>query len=255
MMAHPGKKLMFMGSEIGQFDEWNADKQIEWELLEYEKHRQLNHFFAVANKFYRDTPAMHENDYNWDGFQWIALDDYKNSIIAFRRIAYDGSEIICVCNFQPVIHENYKIGVPKNGIYEEVLNSEASEFGGCGITNSGEIKSKKEPDHELDYSIDITIPPLGVMYFKMIKEIVPAKRNRKKKTEVETPKTTAESKTTKAESADEKTAGKKTTAKKSVAKKTAVKKTAPKKIAPKKPTADNAETEKTTVKTSDEKPE
>ena len=255
MMAHPGKKLMFMGSEIGQFDEWNAEKQIEWELLDYEKHRQLNHFFAVANKFYRDTPAMHENDYNWDGFQWIALDDYKNSIIAFRRIAYDGSEIICVCNFQPVIHEKYKIGVPKNGIYEEVLNSEASEFGGCGITNSGEIKAKKEPDHELDYSIDITVPPLGVMYFKMIKEIVLAKRGRKKKTEAETSKTTAKSKTTKAKSADEKAAGKKTTAKKSVAKKTAVKKAAPKKVAPKKPTADNAETEKTTVKTSDEKSE
>lgn len=143
MMAHPGKKLMFMGSEIGQFDEWNANEELEWNLLSFEKHRQLNLFFAEVNKFYRDVPAMHENDYDWDGFQWIALDDYKNSIISFRRIAYDGSEIICVCNFQPVQHDNYVVGVPEYGIYEEVFNSEAEEFGGCGIRNAGELKAKR----------------------------------------------------------------------------------------------------------------
>lgn len=167
MMAHPGKKLMFMGSEIGQFDEWNSEKQLEWELLDYEKHRQLNHFFAEVNKFYRDNPAMHENDYDWNGFQWIALDDYQKSVISFRRIAEDGSEIICVCNFQPVERDNYKIGVPVYGIYEEVFNSEREEFGGCGVVNSGDIMSKNEKDHELNYSIDITLPPLGVMYFKL----------------------------------------------------------------------------------------
>lgn len=132
-----------MGSEIGQFDEWNANEELEWDLLSFEKHRQLNLFFAEANKFYRDVPAMHENDYDWDGFQWIALDDYKNSIISFRRIAYDGSEIICVCNFQPVQHDNYVVGVPEYGIYEEVFNSEAEEFGGCGIRNEGELKAKR----------------------------------------------------------------------------------------------------------------
>ena len=173
MMAHPGKKLMFMGSEIGQFDEWNAEQQLQWGLLEYEKHRQLNHFFAEVNKFYRDIPAMHENDYDWNGFQWIALDDYQKSVIAFRRIANDGSEIICVCNFQPVTRENYKVGVPVYGIYEEVFNSESEEFGGCGIINGGEIMSKDEKDHELDYSIEITLPPLGVMYYKLKQEVTP----------------------------------------------------------------------------------
>lgn len=172
MMAHPGKKLMFMGGEIGQFDEWNANDQIQWNLLSYDKHRQLNYFFSEVNKFYRDTPAMHENDYDWNGFQWIALDDYQKSIIAFRRIANDGSEIICVCNFQPVQRDNYIIGVPVYGIYEEVFNSESLEYGGCGVINSGDIKAMDKADHELKYSIEITLPPLGVMYFKL-KEALP----------------------------------------------------------------------------------
>ena len=178
MMAHPGKKLMFMGSEIGQFDEWNADKELEWGLLDYEKHRQLNFFFSEVNKFYRDVPAMHENDYDWDGFQWISLDDYQRSVLAFRRIAYDGSEIICVCNFQPVERDNYIIGVPVYGIYEEVFNSESEEFGGCGILNSGDIKAKVKKDHDLPYSISITLPPLGVMYFKLKKEMTPPVRKK-----------------------------------------------------------------------------
>lgn len=178
MMAHPGKKLMFMGSEIGQFDEWNADKELEWGLLDYEKHRQLNYFFSEVNKFYRDVPAMHENDYDWDGFQWISLDDYQRSVLAFRRIAYDGSEIICVCNFQPVERDNYIVGVPVYGIYEEVFNSESEEFGGCGILNSGDIKAKVKKDHDLPYSINITLPPLGVMYFKLKKEMTPPVRKK-----------------------------------------------------------------------------
>ena len=214
MMAHPGKKLMFMGSEIGQFDEWNAEKQIEWDLLDYEKHRQLNHFFAEANKFYRDVPAMHENDYDWNGFQWIALDDYQHSVIAFRRIAYDGSEIICVCNFQPVTREKYRVGVPVYGIYEEVFNSESEEFGGCGIVNSGDIKSKKVKDHELNYSIEITLPPLGVMYYKLKKELpVPV---RKKSTSKMTAKKEAAAKKAK----EEKAAAKKSDDKKPTEKKT-----------------------------------
>ena len=201
-----------MGGEIGQFDEWNANTQLEWSLFDYEKHRQLNHFFAEVNKFYRDTPAMHENDYDWDGFQWIALDDYQNSVISFRRIAYDGSEIICICNFQPVTRENYKIGVPVYGVYEEVFNSENTEFGGCGIGNSGDIKALNEEDHNLDYCIDITLPPLGVLYIKL-KEALPAPPKKVKK----------------------KTTAKKTTTKKAPAKKAPAKKTPPKKVRPKKP--------------------
>ena len=180
MMAHPGKKLMFMGGEIGQFDEWNSNEQIEWNLIDYDKHRQLNHFFAEVNKFYRDVPAMHENDYDWDGFQWVALDDYQHSVIAFRRIANDGSEILVVCNFQPVQRDNYRVGVPVAGIYEEVFNSERTEFGGCGVLNSGEIKSKRIKDHQFNNSIEITLPPLGVMYFKLKKKAPGLKKSTSK---------------------------------------------------------------------------
>ncbi len=207
MLAHPGKKLMFMGSEIGQFDEWNAEKQLEWGILDYEKHRQLNHFFAEANKFYRDTPAMHENDYDWNGFQWVALDDYQNSVIVFRRIAYDGSEILVMCNFQPVTREHYRTGVPVYGIYEEVFNSESEEFGGCGIVNNKPITADLEANHGLDYSIEVTLPPLGVMYFKLKEALTPPKKK----------------------------ATKKTTTKKTTEKKTTAKKTPPKKVFPKKP--------------------
>ena len=185
MMAHPGKKLMFMGSDIGQFDEWNSNEQLQWNLLEYDKHRQLNHYFATVNKFYRDVPAMHENDYDWHGFQWVALDDAANSIIAFRRIALDGSEVLVVCNFQPITRENYRVAVPKYGIYEEVLNSESEEFGGCGIVNSGDIKAEDVPDHDLDYSINVTIPPLGVLYITLKEELPAPKKPKAKKTKEE----------------------------------------------------------------------
>ena len=220
MLAHPGKKLMFMGSEIGQFDEWNANEQLEWDLLGYEKHRQLNHFFAEANKFYRDTPAMHENDYDWNGFQWVALDDYQKSVIAFRRIALDGSEILAVCNFQPVTRENYRVGVPVYGIYEEVFNSENEEFGGTGIGNPGEIKAINEKEHDLEYCVELTLPPLGVTYYKLVKELEvpkPPKKKAAKKTKAAAEEAKAEDK------AEEKTEEK---PKKKTAK---VKKAAPKK--------------------------
>ena len=231
MMAHPGKKLMFMGSEIGQFDEWNAEQQIQWNLLDYEKHRQLNHFFAEANKFYRDVPAMHENDYDWDGFQWIALDDYQHSVIAFRRIAYDRSEIICVCNFQPVTREKYRVGVPVYGIYKEVFNSESEEFGGCGIVNGGEIKAEVVENHGLNYSVELTLPPLGVTYYKLEKELpVPVKKK-------STSKMKAKKKAATKKVKEEKAAAKKSEDKETVEKKAEEK--------PKAEVADNTEEAKT----------
>ncbi|MDE7390556.1 MAG: 1,4-alpha-glucan branching protein GlgB [Lachnospiraceae bacterium] len=171
MMAHPGKKLMFMGGEIGQFDEWNANEQLQWNLLEYEKHEKLNKFFSKLNCFYRDTPAMYQNDYDWNGFRWVALDDSEKSIIAFRRIANDGSEVLVVCNFQPVTRENYRVGAPVYGVYEQVLNTESEEFGGCGITNDDFVTTDAVEKDGLDYSLNITLPPLGVLYFILKEEL------------------------------------------------------------------------------------
>ncbi len=168
MIAHPGKKLMFMGSEIGQANEWNSNTQLEWWLLQREENKKLNDFFKAINKFYKDTPAMHENDYDWNGFRWIALDDRANSIIAFRRIALNGDEVICVCNFQPVPREKYRIGVPTSGVYKEVFNSDSTEFGGSGVCNAEDIVAENIEKNYLDYSIEITVPPLGVTFYKVI---------------------------------------------------------------------------------------
>ena len=170
MMAHPGKKLMFMGAELGQWNEWNAETQLDWYLLENESNYKLHEFFKAVNHFYRNTPAMYENDHNWEGFQWLALSDSGNSIIAFRRVAKNGDDLICVCNFQPVTRGNYRIGVPKSGVYREVFNSESTAFGGTGIGNPGDIHTISEGVNSFDYAIDITIPPLGVTYYQLVEE-------------------------------------------------------------------------------------
>ena len=123
MYAHPGKKLVFMGTEIGQFDEWNHEEAIQWDLLEFEKHKKLGTFFKELNKFYLDCKPLYELDTVWKGFDWIHHDDYTNSVIAFKRTDKNGDEIVSVCNFQPIRRDEYCIGVPKYGLYDEVFNS------------------------------------------------------------------------------------------------------------------------------------
>lgn len=164
MMAHPGKKLMFMGQEFGQFIEWNYKKGLDWLLLDYEKHRQLQHYFEVINKFYKDNPALWEIDYGWNGFSWISSDDRDNSVIAFRRIDSKGKEIIAICNFTNVLRKNYLIGIPKNGTYTVLLNSDDTEFGGSGSGSKGKIKSKKLAMHGYDHSISLDLPGNSVIY-------------------------------------------------------------------------------------------
>ena len=222
MMAHPGKKLLFMGSDIGQFDEWNAEAQLQWNLLDYDMHKKLNNYIAALNKFYREVPAMHENDYDWNGFRWVALEDAERSIIAFRRIAYDGSEVLVVCNFQPVTREHYRVGVPKYGIYKEVLNSEDPEFGGYGAVNKGELQAEMINFNNLDQSLDLTIPPLGTMYIVLDKELpvpvpeVEEEEEKEEKEEKEEEKASAEeTETTETKEKAEKKAETKKTTKKS----------------------------------------
>lgn len=176
MMSHPGKKLTFMGSEFGQFDEWNYESELNWDILKYEKHQQLQTFFKDINNFYKNTPPLYEVDFSWEGFQWICHSDYQFSILVFRRIDTNGDEIICVCNFQPMLREDYIIGVPFAGTYAEVFTTDAEIYGGSGFTNGTEIKSKKKACHDLDNSITITIPPLSTMYFKCTKKSPVRKR-------------------------------------------------------------------------------
>ena len=170
MYAHPGKKLVFMGTEIGQFDEWDADSGIQWDLLEYEKHAQLKLFFKELNHFYVDNKPMYELDTTWKGFDWIHHDDYTNSVIAFKRTDSKGEEIIAVCNFQPIKYDKYRIGVPKHGVYDEVFTSDAVEFGGTGMLNGKGIKSEKRRIHGYEHGLCLKLPPLGVIYLKCTEE-------------------------------------------------------------------------------------
>lgn len=173
MYAHPGKKLVFMGTEIGQFDEWNHQEAIQWDLLEFEKHKKLRTFFKELNKFYLDCKPLYELDTVWKGFDWIHHDDYTNSVIAFKRTDKNGDEIVSVCNFQPIRRDEYCIGVPKFGLYDEVFNSDEERFGGSGVVNGNNIKTEVMKIHGFDQGLSLTLPPLSVIYLRCAKELEP----------------------------------------------------------------------------------
>ncbi|MDE6470214.1 MAG: 1,4-alpha-glucan branching protein GlgB [Eubacterium sp.] len=185
MFAHPGKKLLFMGSEFGQFIEWNYKQGLDWLLLDYEKHRQLHDFTKELNKFYKNTPALWEVDYSWDGFQWISSEDNANSIIAFRRIDKKGKELIAIFNFTPNSFDEYKIGVPENATYKVVMDTSLEKYGGIKPRISGTYKAKKIPMHSLDYSIGIKLNGLSAIYLekkenRKVKDNKVNKENKKK---------------------------------------------------------------------------
>ena len=166
MMAHPGKKLMFMGQEFGQFIEWNYEKGLDWLLLDYPKHRALQNYFKKINEFYKANPAFWQIDYSWEGFSWISSDDKDNSVIAFRRTDEKGKEIIVVCNFTNVERCDYRIGIPKKGAYKIVFNSDDVEFGGEGKGNKGKLKTESINMHGFEQSISLDLPPMSAIYIK-----------------------------------------------------------------------------------------
>ncbi len=174
MMAHPGKKLLFMGQEFAQSNEWNYQTQLDWDLLNDPDHQHMAKFTETLNKFYLENTPMWQVDLSWEGFSWISHDDNQQSVIAFRRIDDDGNEIVIVCNFCPVQRNDYRIGVPKDGKYTVVMNTDAPEFGGSGIS-AKEYVCEEVPMHELEHSISLTLAPLSVMYLKN----VPAKKKRR----------------------------------------------------------------------------
>lgn len=164
MMAHPGKKLLFMGQEFAQFLEWNEDQQLDWGLLAYDRHRQMQDFVRTLNKLYQSNAAFWQDDFTWDGFQWIVPDDNTQSVIAFLRKDKKGNEIIAVCNFTPVEHLDYRIGVPRKGTYKEILNSDSAVFGGTDV-HSPALRAANVPLHSLPYSVSVHVPPLATVYF------------------------------------------------------------------------------------------
>ena len=178
MMAHPGKKLLFMGQEFGQFIEWNEAKPLDWVLLGYEKHTELQNYVKALNRFYLEHPAFWQVDFSWEGFQWIVPDDSQQSVVAFLRKDAEGKQILVVCNFNPVLREGYTMGAPVSGTYKEILNSDDAEFGGSGTIHNKAVRSKKKPLHGFDQSITLTLPPMSTLYFE-----VPAKRAPRKTAE------------------------------------------------------------------------
>ena len=164
-MAHPGKKLNFMGNELAQFIEWNYTQGLDWVLLGYDRHRQMQAFVRELNHFYLEHPQLWENDSDWDGFQWIDCDDRDRSIVTFRRISRSGKELVVICNFCPVVRERYRVGLPKAGWYVPVLNTDEARFGGYGFMARPQ-KAEKEPYQKLPYSAEFYLPPMSVTYYR-----------------------------------------------------------------------------------------
>ena len=185
MAAHPGKKMLFMGGEFAQFSEWAYQRGLDWMLLDYPAHKQMQTYVKALNHFYLETPQLWEQDTDWRGFEWISHEDNRNNIIAFRRVAKDGSDIVVVVNFSPEEQQEYRIGVPITGTYEEIFTSDNTEFGGSGMAN-GKLKTENKPMHGQEQSIVLKIPRFGVLFFKG-----KARAKRRTKAEIEAAKAAA----------------------------------------------------------------
>ena len=168
MYGHPGKKLNFMGAEIGQWREWNHDTSLDWHLLQYEDHQGIQRWVRDLNRAYRDEASLHELDFSPEGFQWIDCSDVDRSVYSFVRYAKDRRDFtVFVCNLTPTPHEGYRIGVPEAGLYRELLNSDAAIYGGSNMGNGGAVMADSMPWQAFQNSMAITLPPLSVSVFKL----------------------------------------------------------------------------------------
>jgi 1,4-alpha-glucan branching enzyme len=167
MYGQPGKKLLFMGAEIGQWNEWNYDASLDWHLLTYETHRQLQQFVRDLNWLYRSQPALYEVDFHYSGFEWIDFHDWENSIVCFLRRAKSPEDfVVFACNFTPVPRFEYRVGVPEPGYYRELLNSDSSSYGGSNLGNGGGVMAESIAWHSRPYSLCLTLPSLSVLVLK-----------------------------------------------------------------------------------------
>ncbi len=166
MYSHPGKKLLFMGQEFGQFIEWDEKKQLDWFLLDYDAHKALHSYVKELNRVYKNNSSLWEVDYSWEGFNWLVSDDNTNSVVAFERINSQGEKIIAICNFTPVTREKYRIGVDMRGSLTYIISSDDEQFGGNNIADKKRICTKKVPMHGKEHSFEITLPGLSCVYLR-----------------------------------------------------------------------------------------
>ena len=250
MIGHPGKKLLFMGQEYGQIDEWNENASLEWNLLEYPLHKNMQTYVKDLNKLYLEHPALYEQDYSPEGFEWINCSYQKESMVMFLRRSKDKKEtLLFVCNFDTVDHEKFRVGVPFAGKYKEILNSDSKEFGGNGLGNSRVKTAKKMEWDERDYSIEMHIPPMSCLVFSCTPAPEEPKRHAAKKTEPKKAAAKPVKKTEQAKAESGKPAAKTEVLKvgttKTEPKKLATKKTEPLKVETKKTEPPKVETKKT----------
>ncbi|MBP7410377.1 1,4-alpha-glucan branching protein GlgB [Methanoculleus sp. 10] len=166
MFTHPGKKLLFMGGEFGQWSEWSHDAGLEWHLLQYPSHQGILRWTGDLNRLYRRAPALHERDADPEGFEWVDFSDVEKSIVSYLRRGRSADDVVLVvCNCTPVPRYNYRVGVPFGGFWEEVLNSDAVDYGGSGVGNLGGVEAEQVPVHGRPWSLPLTLPPLGVVIF------------------------------------------------------------------------------------------
>jgi len=165
MLGFPGKKLLFMGGEFGQWDEWTHDRSLDWHLLDYETHKGVHRWMQDALHLYGSRRALHAVDFHYSGFTWVDFHDSAGSIVSFERSAYDPEDVITVvCNFTPVPRQQYRIGVRTAGWYKELLNSDAERYGGSNVGNAGGVEAEAVPSHGRPYSVSLTLPPLAVLF-------------------------------------------------------------------------------------------
>jgi 1,4-alpha-glucan branching enzyme len=164
--SHPGKKLLFMGDELGEWNEWNHEASLDWNLLDYPRHAGIQRLVKDLNNLCRAKPALHELDCEPDGFQWIDMGDVENSVLSFVRKGASPGLVLAVFNLTPVPRQSYRVGVPKAGFWKEILNSDAREYGGSGQRSLVRGTAESVPWHGKDYSVSITLPPLAAVLFE-----------------------------------------------------------------------------------------
>jgi len=165
MFGQPGKKLLFMGDEFGQWSEWDHESSLEWHLLQYDSHQGLRRWVQDLNRLYRAEPALYERDHEPGGFEWMDCSDSEQSVVSFlRRGAGGGDSVLVVCNFTPVVRHQYLVGVPHGGYWKELLNSDAREYDGSGQGNAGGVHAESRSIRGQNWALSLTLPPLGILF-------------------------------------------------------------------------------------------